>query len=59
VADMAGNVSEWTRSDFDKDNKILRGASFYYPALNLRAAYRLGVVPGSRGDFLGFRCVRE
>ncbi len=59
VADMAGNVLEWTRSDFDKDRKCVRGASFGVEAVFLRAASRVGVVPGFRGDNLGFRCVRE
>jgi formylglycine-generating enzyme required for sulfatase activity len=41
VADMAGNVWEWTRGDFDKDSKVMRGASFNGGATFLRAADRL------------------
>jgi formylglycine-generating enzyme required for sulfatase activity len=50
---------EWTRSDFDKDRKCVRGASFDYVAYGLRAAGRVGYGPGGRCGLLGFRCVRE
>ena len=33
VADMAGNVWEWTRSDYGKGSKTIRGASFYDGAM--------------------------
>jgi formylglycine-generating enzyme required for sulfatase activity len=59
VADMAGNVWEWTQSDLNKDLKCVRGASFSYVAGDLRAALRVGDVPGNWVDYLGFRCVRE
>jgi len=59
VADMAGNVWEWTRSDFDENMKCVRGASFYSEADDLRAASRGGGEPDGRDDNLGFRCVRE
>ncbi len=59
MADLAGNVWEWTRSDYDKDTKVLRGASFYSEAWDLRAATRNRKVPGIRDDYFGFRCVRE
>jgi formylglycine-generating enzyme required for sulfatase activity len=58
VADMAGNVWEWTRSDYDKNHKAVRGASFDVGARFLRAANRLRNVPGDSFNFFGFRCVR-
>ncbi len=59
VADMAGNVWEWTRSDFGKGAKCVRGASFGYVAWDLRAAGRGGVAPDGGDGYFGFRCVRE
>ncbi len=59
VADMAGNVWEWTRSGYDKETKVVRGASFDGVARYLRAAFRVWGGPGFRVGGIGFRCVRE
>ncbi len=62
LADMAGNVWEWTRSDSDKETKWFRGASFAEAVWVLRAASRAGFDKpywDFWDIFIGFRCVRE
>ena len=59
IHDLAGNVWEWTTSDFDSDNKVLRGSSWYYKAYGLRATYRLGWDPTYRLSNFGFRCLQD
>lgn len=69
-ADMAGNVSEWTRSKprnypynaedgrenlESTDYRLVRGGSFYLP--NERVSYREFDLPNSRRGILGFRVV--
>lgn len=59
IADLAGNVWEWTTSDYSKQSKVVRGASYIYDARRLRAASRYRLGPGCRSVDVGFRCVRE
>lgn len=59
VADLAGNVWEWTSDDYGKSLKAARGGGFGGEAGLLRAACRDGGRPGSRGVLVGFRLVRE
>ena len=60
VLDMAGNVWEWTASNWnDKAYKTLRGGAFSNSARNLRAAYRNVDASDGRNDSIGFRCLRE
>ncbi len=54
--DMAGNVWEWTASDYSSDYKVLRGGSWGYDGDLARADYRAVVDPANRDDFIGFRC---
>lgn len=72
LADMAGNVWEWTRSPYqpypfaaeaarvDLDAEalwVMRGGAFSDGEQNVRAAIRGGADPGARRPFIGFRVV--
>jgi len=57
--DMAGNVSEWTFSNFDANSRVIRGGSWDTAAADsLRTAFRDSGVPSVRDSDLGFRCAR-
>ncbi len=70
LADMAGNVWEWTRSPYqpypydEADDRtgleadalwVMRGGSFADPARLVRASARGAAEPGARRAFIGFR----
>jgi len=59
VEGLAGNVWEWTGSNYGAEQKVVRGGAFYDFAGALRAAFRYRVHPEYRGYDFGFRCVRE
>jgi formylglycine-generating enzyme required for sulfatase activity len=56
--DMAGNVWEWTASDWGKTStsKVLRGGSWYHDVRYARAAAPRHSVADNRYSNLGFRC---
>lgn len=54
--DMAGNVWEWTASDCDKNNKVLRGGSWNDDAYIVRSAHRSRFFPSFGTSHWGFRC---
>ena len=56
LLDMAGNVWQWTASDFDSSNKEIRGGCWNDPPQSLRASYRRRLAPADRYSSLGFRC---
>jgi formylglycine-generating enzyme required for sulfatase activity len=58
VADLAGNVWEWTDSwyDDDEDTKVLRGGSWFSEAQDCRCAARDNYFPNERSFNFGFRC---
>jgi formylglycine-generating enzyme required for sulfatase activity len=68
VLDMAGNVWEWTDTQYCDayapphkcmEHRVTRGGSFSdgNPA-NVRAGYRNGRIPAERSSYVGFRCAR-
>lgn len=72
VLNMAGNVFEWTASDFraypDNDKflhpdfgnryKVIRGGSYTYGMADNRTASRFYDLPDYRDDDTGFRCAK-
>lgn len=67
--DMAGNVAEWTASDYqpypggkaapDPDNKVIRGGAFNTYAKEQTATDRRWDRPHTSYEFLGFRCAKN
>ncbi len=58
VYDMAGNVWEWTQSDYDTELKVLRGGSWCDDRGLARCASRDWNDPVIRVLDVGYRCVR-
>jgi formylglycine-generating enzyme required for sulfatase activity len=56
--DMAGNVWEWTASDYDDKKKVLRGGSWGHYPYGVRCANRIRNGPDVAWDNYGFRCAR-
>jgi formylglycine-generating enzyme required for sulfatase activity len=54
--DLAGNVWEWTNSDYDKERKVLRGGSWNYDEDYVRSAHRNDSQPDNRFNNVGCRC---
>jgi formylglycine-generating enzyme required for sulfatase activity len=55
---MAGNVWEWTASDYDDEKKVLRGGSWGFNPINVRCAARVRYDPDDAWSVYGFRCAR-
>jgi serine/threonine protein kinase len=69
VLDMAGNVAEWTASDYKpypnnpakpvEGNKIQRGGSFINLPSEQTATDRFFDFPVKKFDYVGFRCAKD
>ncbi|MDO8283160.1 MAG: SUMF1/EgtB/PvdO family nonheme iron enzyme [Thermodesulfovibrionia bacterium] len=58
VADMTGNVWEWT-SSFDDRYSVLRGGSFFENRNYAMTYSYLLSIPNDAKDYVGFRCVKD
>ncbi len=56
--DMAGNVWEWTSSDFNDESKVIRGGSWSDNLDIARCAFRNWILPDYWNLYVGFRCAR-
>lgn len=56
LLDMAGNVMNWTATDYDAESKELRGGGWSAQPHDLRASSRSMYAPSYRFHFMGFRC---
>ena len=69
LLDMAGNIAEWTSSDFtpypgspareQSGFKIIRGGAFNAPAKEQTATDRFFDRPERSFDYIGFRCAKD
>lgn len=69
VLDLAGNVAEWTSSDYQpypnskttpqKGFKIIRGGSFFFDKTLAMVTTRFTEKPDVTKQFLGFRCAKD
>lgn len=56
---MAGNVLEWTSSDYDSSNKVARGGSWLNEPVDIRSTSRDRYLPTNRHTAIGFRCAQD
>lgn len=59
VIDMAGNVWEWTATNYDKEAqwRVLKGGAWDYKGIkDTRCAFRVYFRPDFRNSAVGFRC---
>jgi len=59
IYNMAGNVWEWTSSDYESGKKVIRGGSWSNLAFDLVSTFRFRWSPDNWILTLGFRCVQD
>jgi serine/threonine-protein kinase len=69
VLDLAGNVAEWTSTDYqpyrgspaprDDGNKVIRGGGFRVFAREQTSTDRFFNIPTKTDDYIGFRCAKS
>lgn len=59
ISDMAGNVWEWTLSDYNEKTVVVRGGSWGLSHRFARTFTRLGYNPDSKVNNIGIRCVKD
>ncbi len=59
IADLAGNVWEWTRTLWKGGGHVVKGGAYYNDKRLMRCSYRAGCHDDDDDFSLGFRCVRE
>lgn len=59
IYNMAGNVWEWTSSDYNDHTKVAKGGSWGLSHRFARTFERIGLPPDTKVNNLGFRCVKN
>lgn len=59
IYDMAGNVWEWTNSNYDEKRKAVKGGSWGLSHRFARTFTIIGYKPDARINNLGFRCAKD
>lgn len=57
LLDMAGNVWEWTASDYNLQTKVIRGGAWNFPADSAKVCTAERSRPDNRSHAIGFRVV--
>ncbi|MBI3755122.1 MAG: SUMF1/EgtB/PvdO family nonheme iron enzyme [Deltaproteobacteria bacterium] len=59
IYEMAGNVWEWTNSNYDEKRKVVKGGSWGLSHRFARTFTRIGYKNDARINNLGFRCAKD
>jgi serine/threonine protein kinase len=58
IADLSGNVAEWTASSLGGADRVQKGGAFDRQQPSVRCAARMSGEPESRSSSVGFRCCK-